>query len=329
MENMIVEIIRDAAKAPSGHNTQPWTFEVNDHRIIIRPNFERKLKVVDADNHALYISLGCALENLILSAKAHSLEPQVILDFNQGKDEILVDLIKSESVEKDLLYDYIDHRQCTRTPYDANPAAESVLEQLRGEVKNDLVNIIFFTDKNKINELEPFIIEGSNTQFNNKQFIDELVNWIRFNKNDAQRKGDGLWASSLGFPNMPYLVGNLVIKRFFTARSEVKRWKNLIQKSAGFALFVIKGNSKEEWVKLGQSFQRFGLKATQLKLKHSHVNMPCEEVKVRKKMIQYFKIENGMQPLLLIRFGYSKAMPYSFRLPLEKVLIKNPAPIPG
>ena len=322
MENMIIEIIRNAAKAPSGHNTQPWKFEVNDSQIIIRPNFERKLKVVDADNHALYISLGCALENLILSAKAHSLVPHVILNLNQGKEEILVDLTKSESVEKDVLYDYIDHRQCTRTPYDSKPVAESVLEELKEEVKNDLVDIIFFTDKTKIKELEPFIIDGSNTQFNNKEFIEELVNWIRFNKKDAQRKGDGLWASSLGFPNMPKLVGNLVIKRLVTAKSEVKRWKNLIQKSAGFALFTIKGNSKEDWVRLGQSFQRFGLKATQLELKHAHVNMPCEEIEVRRKLMQHFNIDNGRQALLLTRFGYSETMPYSFRLPLEKVLIK-------
>lgn len=323
MEPTIIKIIQDAAKAPSGHNTQPWKFEVNPNQIIIRPNFERELKVVDGDNHALYISLGCVLENLLLSSRAHQFDPKVLFNLDHGKDEIIVDLIKSETEQKDVLYDYIEHRQCTRKPYDAKPVAEFILEQLKEEVKNERVDILFFTDKNKIKELEPFIIEGSNLQFNNKKFIDELVTWIRFNKKDAQKKGDGLWASSLGFPNMPQLVGNLVIKRFVTAKSEVKRWKNLIEKSAGFALFVVKGNTKEDWVRLGQSFQRFGLKATQLKLKHAHVNMPCEEIEVRRKLMQHLKIDNGMQALLLTRFGYSEALPYSFRLPLEKVLIKT------
>ena len=73
-----IEIIKDAARAPSGHNTQPWKFEVNENHIIIRPNFARRLKVVDADDHALFISLGCALENLVLSAKAHQFSTKAL-----------------------------------------------------------------------------------------------------------------------------------------------------------------------------------------------------------------------------------------------------------
>jgi len=51
--------------------------------------------------------------------------------------------------------------------------------------------------------------------------------------------------------------------------------------------------------------------------------MPCEEVSVRQNLIQHFKLENGKHPLLLVRFGYAEAMPYSFRLPLEEVLTKK------
>lgn len=319
----ILEIIEDAAKAPSGHNTQPWKFEVQESRIILRPNFERKLRVVDPDDHALYISLGCALENLILSAKAHGYIPGVTRNFSDAGDEIIVDLTASEDVEKDVLYDYIKIRQCTRQGYNATPVDPEILEQLAGEVKNEFVDLLYFTEKDEIRKLEPFIIEGSSLQFKNKDFVNELVSWIRFNKKEARQKGDGIWSSSMGLPNIPKPLGNLIMKKFVSAKSEAARWKKIISQSAGFVLFLVNGNTKENWVMLGQRFQRFGLKATQLNLKHAHVNMPCEEISVRRKLEENLGIENGKQALLLLRFGYSEPMAYSLRLPLDEVLIKK------
>ena len=43
-------MVEQAVKAPSGHNTQPWLFKINQDNIEIRPNFEKKLPVVDPDN---------------------------------------------------------------------------------------------------------------------------------------------------------------------------------------------------------------------------------------------------------------------------------------
>ena len=62
------------------------------------------------------------------------------------------------------------------------------------------------------------------------------------------------------------------------------------------------------------------LTATQLNISHSHVNMPCEEVNVRRQMAQKFGL-TGLEPLLLIRFGYAKPTPYSFRKNIEKVIV--------
>lgn len=62
-------IIEAATRAPSGHNSQPWLFTINseDH-ITLAPDFTRRLPAVDADNRELFISLGCATENLYLAA---------------------------------------------------------------------------------------------------------------------------------------------------------------------------------------------------------------------------------------------------------------------
>ncbi len=314
-----IKMIADAAKAPSGHNTQPWKFSIEANRIILEPDFSRRLAVVDADDHALYISLGCALENLILSAKAHEFSPTVSFNFQNGKDNISVDLIKSSGEKKDLLYDYINSRQSTRNEYSQQSIEQSKLNQLKSQAVQDSVEVLFFTNKEQINQLASFIIEGSNRQFSNRHFVNELVSWFRFSKQTAQEKGDGIWTSSMGLPAMPGFIGNIVMKHFVSAGSEAKRWRKLIDKTAGFALFIAQENTKTNWITLGQSFQRFGLKATELNIMHAHVNMPCEEIEVRKKMIEQYQL-GTRQPLLLIRFGYSGKMPCSFRRNTESVI---------
>lgn len=65
----INKFILNVTLVPSGHNTQPWKFSVNDTVVRIYPDLNHSVSVVDADKYALYISLGCALETLWISAK--------------------------------------------------------------------------------------------------------------------------------------------------------------------------------------------------------------------------------------------------------------------
>ncbi len=50
-EREAIELIRFATLAPSGHNTQPWKFTINENSIQICPDLSRCLPVVDPDNH--------------------------------------------------------------------------------------------------------------------------------------------------------------------------------------------------------------------------------------------------------------------------------------
>jgi len=78
------ELIRYATLAPSGHNTQCWQFRVAAHSISILPDLSRRTPVVDPDDHHLYVSLGCAAENLSLAARAFGLSGEV--KFNDEGD---------------------------------------------------------------------------------------------------------------------------------------------------------------------------------------------------------------------------------------------------
>lgn len=306
--------------APSGHNTQPWKFKVTQNEIQIHPDFHRSLPIADGDNHALYISLGCAAENIILAAEnaGYRTDLKIVKDIT-GIEFISITLSPIDKKKEDELFQYIQERQVTRNAYTHEKVSSEDLKILFDSAKIPGVEVRSFIAQNEIRELEHFIIEGSNHQFRNSDFTNELVSWIRFSKKEIEHKRDGIWHASMGFPKTGRLLGSLIMKKLVSSASEAKRWKKLVKASAGFILFIAEENDVKHWVNMGRAFQRFGLTACKLGIHHAHVNMPCEEVEVRRKMTKSLNLGTG-HPLLLIRFGYSEKMPYSYRRPLEDVL---------
>ena len=61
-------LVRFAILAPSTHNSQPWKFHIDNNTITIEPDLSLALRVSDPHNRHLLISLGCALENILIAA---------------------------------------------------------------------------------------------------------------------------------------------------------------------------------------------------------------------------------------------------------------------
>lgn len=75
--SLLYELVRYATLAASSHNTQCWKFHVEERAISILPDLSRRLPVVDPDDHHLFGSLGCAVENLLQAALAKGLKGEV------------------------------------------------------------------------------------------------------------------------------------------------------------------------------------------------------------------------------------------------------------
>ncbi|WP_372652866.1 hypothetical protein [Draconibacterium sp.] len=313
-------LIDCAIKAPSGHNSQPWKFELQENTIIIHPDFSRALPVVDGDNHALYISLGCALENILIAANNRGYKNNIsILPNNDGYTCIKIDLEKSENMVPDELFGYIPLRQVCRNKYSNKKVDNNSLQELSSCFNQQGISLQVLDGKKNFSKLVHYIIEGNNLQFRNKKFVKELSDWFRYSKLEAEKKLDGLWFPSLGLPNMGRVVGNFVMKNLVSAKSEAKRIQNLLLHTQGLAVFVADTNDSESWINMGRAFQRFGLTLTKLGISHSHLNMPCEEPAVRKRLACEIKVE-GKHPLILLRYGYSAKMPYSKRRNVKSVI---------
>ena len=314
----LMEIIHYATLAPSGHNTQPWLFAIDGNVITISPDYSRRLPVVDPGDHALFISLGCALENLVIAARHFGYQSEIRFELNDEPEKIDIELSPAEGNPDERLFKAIPQRQSTRRNFDGKPVPAADLQALEAAAQKESVMFRVFTESSEIDPLIDFVKEGNRLQFANKDFVNELVSWIRFSKSKAESLGDGLNSASMGSPWVPQWLGRLFVK-MTTPEKEAKKSAEAIKSSSGLMMFIAEKDDKPDWIRLGQSFERVALQATALGIKHAHVNMPCEEVSVREKMQKHLGLE-GEQPLLLLRFGYAEPRPKSYRRPVKEVI---------
>src|ERR1700694_3116342 len=124
-------LVRAAVLATNAHNTQPWLFHVSSDRIDLYAVLNRNIGTIDSLRREMYISLGCALENLTLAAAAHGWTPTVLL-MADPTDQTLaarVDLPPDQSPVSPL-YAEIPARPTTRPAYTARVMAPEALQAL-------------------------------------------------------------------------------------------------------------------------------------------------------------------------------------------------------
>jgi nitroreductase len=319
-EESKLKVIEYAARAPSKHNTQPWKFQIAADTIALFPDFSRSLAVTDSDNHALYISLGCALENLIIAANEFNYLAKPDTGTNENGLFVRVLLYEGGKIEKSGLFDYIVKQQVTRSKYNPRRIPYGILRELSGDTQGEGVHLRLFLNETEIRSLIPYIINGNKQQSGNRLYVKELVTWFRFSEKEAKLKGDGLWSASFGLTAMGRFIGPVCMKMPVSSVRESRRPTELILTSSGLVMFLVEKNNPVHWVRLGQCFQRFGLKAAKYHISYAHLNMPHEVLKVREAIIHDFQLF-GLIPLLLILMGFSDPMPYSFRRNLNDLLI--------
>ena len=180
------ELVRYATLAPSSHNTQSWKFAVEAKGITILPDLSRRCPVVDPDDHHLYVSLGCAAENLVLAAQAMGMRSEV--RFDAARDALMVALTPTPAVASPW-FKAIPERQCTRGLYDGMPLSTQDLVLLERAGSTDRVRLLLLTDKSAINNVLDYVVQGNSQQLNDKAFVNELKSWIRFSAADATERG--------------------------------------------------------------------------------------------------------------------------------------------
>ena len=323
-------LLRYAILAPSGHNTQPWTFQIQPEGVLACADLSRRLPVVDPGDRELIISVGAAIMNFRIAAAhfGYSCEVEPLIEEIEevrGDEQIEpLALLKSERSDRpdpllDELFPAIVQRRTNRNAYLAEPLANSELEHLQEVSVEEKAEIRIITDEKVKSQISDLVFEGDRIQMSNPLFREELARWIRPN---STRRGDGITGDGFGIPGPVSWLGPIFMRRVDLGKSQAKKDRRLVQGAPALAVVLSRGSDEDRPQSLlesGQILERFVLWATKMGLQHSYFNQPVEVPTLRHALKAILDTED--QPQILFRFGHAapvkRAMP---RRPIDSVV---------
>jgi len=315
------KLISYATKAPSGHNSQPWKFKILENGIEIHADFESSLPIVDPHNRELFISLGCATENLCAAAADFGFSTKWSTQKKStGGSFIKIDLEKSEMNSQKGLIELIENRQTNRSVFNGDSISQQDLNELTRIPGEDNINMYYYKNGGKdFLTIKEYIKKGNEIQMNDPNFKNELLSWIRFNKSHIEKTNNGLTYKVMAAPPMPKVIGKLIVKSFLNPKKQNKSDRIKIDSSSHFILLTTRDNSELEWISLGIYLQKLLLKLTELGIAYSYLNPPCEIETLSNELKKEISINNEY-PSIIMRVGYAKKVAFSPRKNVNKVI---------
>ena len=275
----------------------------------------RQLSVLDPAGRELWISLGCALENLLIAAQAAGFATAVTYPAAQ---EVIRVRLSADKPQSTPLLAAISQRQNTRSTYDGQSVVPATLRQLQAVSSEPGVIVQFVLEPSELKTVLEYVNQGNLKQYADPAFVRELIHWLRFTKKDALASLDGLYTRSSGNPEVPRWLGQVVVggtKPKSQADIDAARFRS----SSGAVVIASSTDDRAAWVRSGQVYERLALQMTALGVQSAFLNQPIEVDSVRGSFQSALGLGSAV-PQLLMRFGHGPLLPRSLRRPVSQVM---------
>ena len=313
-------LLKYAVLAPSGPNTQPWKFSINDDQVSLIADFTRSLPSVDPTDRTLYISHGCLLANLLVAAEhfGFGYNLKCLPEGLSGDRTAAVQFSKEPAEQKfPDLFREITKRHTNRMKYEDRAIEDETLLRLKDCVNKDGFKLDIITDKEGRTEMADILARAHKIQLGNKAFRKELASWVRPNTSDAM---DGLPGYSFGYSDFESFFGSFIFGTFDMSKSRARIETSYMEESPAVAVLSTQKDDKLTWIKAGVLFETLFLTATKLGVRFDLFSQPTAIPDLRSKMA---KILDTNYPQILIRMGYAEPSKHTPRRPVEDVLTKR------
>jgi nitroreductase len=303
-------LIGAAVLAPSHWNTQPWRFEVEGPVIRLLGDPMRALPITDPGRRAMRISLGAALENLLVAARAWGLRPTVLYRPPGDPGGVVAEVTwaPGDAPRDRALFHAIVERRTNRHEYDGRGLFRENRAALGVQV-TDGFRLHWIDDRDSIHAVGQLAHDAVHEQVMDRQAQTERYAWTRFDDN-ARRRADGIsvGALALGGP-AKWLAGRYLNPRSWFlgqgAGSLGKQARKGVRSAGALALLTAPERREESWLVGGQVYERFALKATQLGIALQPISAPIEQERFRPDLLARFGAA-GEDPLLFLRLGHAE-----------------------
>ncbi len=338
-------LVRAAILASNAHNTQPWRFEVSEDGIMIFADHDRHLGAFDPYRREMALSLGCALENMVLTAKAQGYAARAELApdrFELGgpthpeRPVAILHLAPGE-VEASELFRAIADRHTHRGAYDparpVSPARQEKMQALIG--RRDDIRLFLFDDGPAKARLGELLVSATEDIIEDHDMAMDSAAWFRFDWRAIQEHRDGVTLDTVGLPPLINAAAKIVPAP--SAEQADLQWldatRDVHVATAPLLGMIAVDDLYDQPLTLqaGRLWQRLHLWATAQGVAAQPLNMPPERVDREAELGREPRMAAALaavtgdanwRPTFVFRMGYAeRPTRLSPRRPVEAVII--------
>jgi nitroreductase len=311
-EEKLTFLLNYAVLAPSSHNSQPWKFNVSGDEISLFADKTRWLKVADADQRELHISLGCALENLIIAAEHFGYNCSVSYFPGQKDLVALVRMQAGSSPRDSRLFYAMTSRHTNRNPYRQRPISDADLKTISILSSDPEVGILITGDSVIKKGFLDLVVQANAVQYSDVNYRSELGRWL----------SQGV----MGPTGVRAKMAQMAVVFLDMGPQQTRKDAELINSTPYLGFISTANNDSISSLRAGRAFERFWLAATALGISLHPMSQALEVPETKANLIALLSPRSGnmSQVQQTFRLGYAGPVrEHSTRRPLEDVLIKE------
>lgn len=323
----IESIVASATRAPSVHNSQPWSFVASTQSsqatfIDMYAVTDRALPVIDPNGRELHISCGAAVELARIASRYLGIKCRIELLPDRDDSEHLArihlgDRSPATPHEQDLGR-ALARRYTERSRFEDRPVEREIVEKLRATASVEDTWMRVLDNADDETALAVLLSHADELERKDPRYEGELATWLRTSGDGA----DGIPPEAASDATDPARATSLHQRDFHVGdTAETPRDPDALPPAAEHPLVVVIGTPGDDpraWLQAGLALGRLLVEAAAEGVEASPLTQVLEIPSTRQMVASALGLLGHVQ--MVLRMGYASGAPVTQRRPLEEVL---------
>ena len=322
---ILEQLVREAARAPSVHNVQParWRFEPGGDVVLFRA-LDRALPVADPTGHDVQASLGAAFEGMAIAMSRLGLQLRAPMPERAAQAEGCEPVLRariSAGGALDPLAAYVSERRSWRGKFTRRGARELASARL---LETDDVHVI---DDALDIRLSSRSHDAATWRFESQPaYHAELWSWLRLTPRDPRWRRDGLNADCLALSTAERAAARVLLRPVvFSGLAHLRVARHIVSEASqvrsAMALVLFMPRRTDSAFDVGRRFYRLWLEITSHGLHAAPMSASADDPVTRASYETL--VPDGRRLANIFRVGHVSAarVPESARLPVGELLV--------
>ncbi len=307
-------LLQYAILAPSVYNTQPWIFSVKEDTIQVFIDTTRWVQSGDKDQRDLHLSVGCALENMLVAAYHFGYQCKVDY-FPSLVHSMLAATVRLTAGEvgfsprQDPLFDAILHRSTDHHIFSAEPVPPHMIHQLTGGCTEKGIVLHTTTDRELLRHVDALTLQADAVKFADPAYREMIAYCIK------QGVFDTDWLLTK--------LSQLAASHLRHTSNRIKDEFQILKGAPVLGILASETDDRPTQLRVGQVFERIFLTSVSLGLRVEPITHVLQVPETRSALAM-LPLIHGLIPQILFRLGEAEVdLAHTPRRPGEEVLLKS------